>query len=147
MAQRLKGEVHVGKASSMAVILTVIRHAVVVNASWVHAYQGTLGFCKWTEVAALTAHPCAVPAQIDSTSELVLQQRFGVEAYPSLYFLKAGETRECFETRTVAKVCQQDMHAARHPTCQNLQHMRDSASLAVGPAFSSRGHTLILALA
>lgn len=34
----------------------------------------------------------------------MLQQRFSVEAYPSLYFLKDGETRECFETRTLQKV-------------------------------------------
>ena len=33
VAQRLKGEVHVGKASGKAVTLTVIRHALVINAS------------------------------------------------------------------------------------------------------------------
>ncbi len=43
-------------------------------------------------------------AQIDSTTEVVLQQRFGVEAYPSLYFLKNGETRECHVPRTLKTV-------------------------------------------
>jgi thiol-disulfide isomerase/thioredoxin len=42
--------------------------------------------------------------KIDSTTELVLQQRFGVEAYPSLYFLKDGETRECHVQRTLQKL-------------------------------------------
>ena len=61
---------------------------------------------------------CALQMQIDSTTELVLQQRFSVEAYPSLYFLKAGETRECFESRTVAKVYQQHMQTSRNPACR-----------------------------
>jgi hypothetical protein len=106
VAQRLKGEVHVGKASCKAAVLTVIRCAVLC--------LSRQGVRRWVEVATLTVHPCAMPAQIDSTSELVLQQRFGVEAYPSLYFLKAGETRECFETRTVAKVCETHTVPASH---------------------------------
>lgn len=57
--------------------------------------------------------------QIDSTSELVLQQRFGVEAFPSLYFLRDGETRECFETRTVAKVSAKQDCADLFRTCMD----------------------------
>lgn len=59
-----------------------------------------LSLSRWNDALMLTI--CGL--QIDSTTNIVLQQRFGVEAYPSLYFLKDGETRECFETRTLAKV-------------------------------------------
>ena len=55
--------------------------------------------------------------QIDSTTDPVLQQRFHVEAYPSLYFLKNGETRQFNDHRTLPKVCQH-ISSSAHP--QNI---------------------------
>ena len=68
--------------------------------------------------------------QIDSTTDPVLQQRFHVEAYPSLYFLKNGETRQFNDHRTLPKVCQQHSQntCGRPAVCLDAMHTCTLAS-------------------
>lgn len=42
--------------------------------------------------------------QVDSTTDPVLQSRFFLEAYPSLYYLRDGQTRQYLSARNLQHV-------------------------------------------
>ena len=54
----------------------------------------------------VVSQPCCLTCtqlQIDGNSERVLLQRFGVEVFPSLFFIQGVETRPCHD-RSLEKV-------------------------------------------
>ena len=67
--------------------------------------------------------------QIDGNSERVLLQRFGVEVFPSLFYVRGEETRPCHEARSLDKVHEILVRTLHCSACAVMTkcHARDSS--------------------
>ena len=56
--------------------------------------------------------------QVDSTKDPVLQSRFFLEAYPSLYYLRDGQTRQYLSARNLQHVrCHEATNGTQLTAC------------------------------